>query len=152
MKKVLNKITALFIATMLLMVGMTAFSASAAGDVSATYNQSTNDLIFTYRNVDTSGVQISSPYILISSGETGSCQVSFGGANVSGRMELYKNNFNSSNKVASITIPKYISGMPTLYSYVNFSTTGKYYVKFVSDSGTMNGSFTFDDIPAIVIS
>ena len=60
-------------------------------------------------------------------------------------MYIYRESNNA--KVAAISIPKYSSGMPTIYKNVDLYA-GQYYVHVISDSSTTysTGSFTVKKI------
>lgn len=66
--------------------------------------------------------------------------VTFNGISTAATVYIY--NESTDAKVASFTIPKYTSGMSTLYSGLNLSA-GQYYVKVVSSSKTTYSTGSF---------
>ena len=140
MKRTFKRTFAALIAATTMAVGMSGMSASASGDVDGTRSGSGSNTKMTYE-FDVDGNYVSRTNNNAHYGQTSTSgfsvskdatyTISFSGLSVAAKVYIYEEDTNS--LAFSFTIPKYQSGMPTLYTTPSLDA-GQYYVKVVSNS------------------
>jgi hypothetical protein len=139
----IKKQVAVFVAVIITVIGVMAIPISAAGSFNVSYNSSTRVIGYSF-SVNSSGATSSIGFVTSSST---SHTASFSG--ISGTGANFKIYSESGTLMQTITIPQYVSGMPTLTTTV-YLPAGRYYVKANSTSSTTaNGSVTLNSIDGI---
>lgn len=151
MNKTLKKTIASVMAAAIMAVSFVGVSANASGNISRSISGTTAAYSFDVDGNKVSATRNDAHYgrssdLCITILYSGSYNVTFNGAsNSPATVYFYKINSNntvSTNYTTSFHIPQSVSGMPTLYTSINLPT-GKYMLKFVSDSNTTYSSSYF---------
>lgn len=155
MRKNFKKFAVSLVTIGALSASLASFSASASGTVrcsttgtgtntAAIYNYDVDGSTYRFGKTGAHQGQIGSKGFAVSS--SGSYQFMYSGASNAGAT-VYVFRESDDTRVATISIPKYVSGMPTIYKNVDLSG-GQYYVHVVSDSSSTysTGSFTVKKI------